>query len=255
MHASPLLMALAYSEATMTDRPITRIISAEQALGICRAPIVGPDQRTLLDARPPEAPAAPSPQAVPVPCSAAGPRTFVEGVPPSLVQHTAQALYGTNTPHGDARRLRPDQATMLDGVPAPIAPASPTVAQPPPPPSLVAVHSALGHPVREARLLAPNQPTSVTGIPAPIVDDIPTVRLVSQPAAARQPAAVSLPPPAAMVRRGHAVAFVVLVSIGAALLTAGIVRALYERPHPAPATPATQSPSAPARDAVLHPRR
>jgi hypothetical protein len=176
----------------MTDRPITRIVSAEQALRICRAPFVCPDQRTLLDA--------------PAPVPDRGP--------------------------GAAPTLAPNQ------------------------PTLIRVHSALGHPVREARILPPNQPTFVNGVPAAIVDDIPTVRVVSQPTAP-QPAAllaVSLPPPPAMVCRGHAVAFVVLVALGAALLTGGIVAALYERPRPAPTTPA-QPPSEPDRDAVLHPRR
>jgi hypothetical protein len=202
MHASPLLMGLAYSEATMTDRPITRIISAEQALGICRAPIVGPDQRTLLDAQPPAMPAQPLP-ALPVPCSAA--------VPPALMQHTAEARYGTHTPQSDAHRLRPDQATMLDGVPASIMPAPP------------------------AATLASTQPTLVPVHPP------------SPPA----PVALPLPPPAAMIRRGRAIAVAVLASLGAALVAGGIVAALYERaagPAPLPA-------NEPTRDALLQPRR
>jgi hypothetical protein len=164
----------------MTDRPITRIVSPEQALGIVRnARVVGPHQATLLDA--------------------------------------------------PAPTLPPNQ------------------------PTLVTVHSALRHPVTEARPLPPSQPSIVTGVPRAILDDVPTVR-IGQPAAQPAPTAavVALPPPAAMIRRRQAIAVVVAASLGAALVTFGIVTALYERP-PA-ANPAPQPTTEPARDAVLQPR-
>jgi hypothetical protein len=174
----------------MTDRPITRIVTAEQALGICRAPIVGPDQRTLLDA------------------------------------------------------------------PAPFAPiGAPT--RPPTQPTLVTVHSALGYPPRDARILAPDQATMVNGIPAVIRDEPATLRLTSRPDMPRPAAviAVPLPPPAAMMRRGQAIAFVVLACVGSALVAGGVVHLLHDRQQRTPAASTHPPPTQPPSDAVLHPRR
>jgi hypothetical protein len=176
----------------MTDRPITRIVTAEQALGICRAPIVGPNQRTLLDA--------------PAPVPDRGPSA--------------------------ARTLAPNQ------------------------PTLVAVHSALGYSPRDARILAPDQTTMVNGIPAVIRDEPATLRLTSRPDMPRPAAviAVPLPPPAAMLRRGQAIAFVAVACIGSALVAGGVVHLLHDRQQRATAAP-TQPPPEPPIDAVLHPRR
>jgi hypothetical protein len=242
----------------MTDRPITRIVTAEQALGIVRGPIVGADQRTLVDAQPPEMPPGPPLHALPIPCTAAGPRTVLDGVPPSLVQHTAQALYGTHTPPGDAQRLRPDQATMFDGVPAAIAP--PPATRAPTHPTLVTVHSALGHPVRDARILAPNQVTEGNGVPAPVHDEPPTLRLSARPPAPPSAPLATVRHPSAppTMPRARAILFVVLACAGSALVTGGLVHALHDRQHRAatvPAAPAAQPPPEPTRDAVLRSRR
>jgi hypothetical protein len=93
----------------MTDRPITRIVTAEQALGIRRAPIVGPDQRTLLDA-PAPAPIAP-PSAT----------TLAPNQPTLVTVHSALGY-----PPRDARILAPNQTTMVNGVPAPVHDEPPT---------------------------------------------------------------------------------------------------------------------------------
>lgn len=85
----------------MTDRPITRIVTAEQALGICKAPVVGPDQRTLLDA--------------PAPFTSTDAPTGPPHQPTLVTVHSALGF-----PPRDARILAPDQTTMVNGVPAPI---------------------------------------------------------------------------------------------------------------------------------------
>jgi hypothetical protein len=110
----------------MSERPVTRVIAGS----------IGPNQRTVLDVRASQRPAPPV-HTMPPPAIARGPapdqNTLIDGVPLSLVQHTARALYGTASATRDARVLAPDHITMVDGVPAPVVRESPSLRMPPVP--------------------------------------------------------------------------------------------------------------------------